>query len=59
MNNIMNELNAMNLDNPDFIDVNAFDQSKAILENALDDLQTYLKLFEKGEYGKFPKIPAK
>lgn len=55
----MNELNAMNLDNPDFIDVNAFDQSKAILENALDDLQTYLKLFEKGEYGKFPKIPAK
>ena len=59
MNNIMNELNAMNLDNPDFIDVNAFDQSKAILENALDDLQTYLKLFEKGEYAKFPKIPTK
>ena len=55
----MNELNAMNLDNPDFIDVNAFDQSKAILENALDDLQTYLKLFEKGEYAKFPKIPTK
>lgn len=52
----MNALQTMDLDNPDFIDINAFDQSKAILENSLDDLQNYLKLFEKGEYSKFPKL---
>lgn len=31
MNNVMNALQTMDLDNPDFIDINAFDQSKAIL----------------------------
>lgn len=33
---IMNAITNMNLDNVDFIDINAFDQSKAILVNALD-----------------------
>ena len=34
----MNALNTMDLDSKDFIDIKSFDQSKAILENALDDL---------------------
>lgn len=48
----------MNLDNPDFIDIQAFDQSKAILVNALDELEMYIKYFEKAEYDKFPKATA-
>ena len=31
----MNALQNMDLDNEDFIDVKSFDQSKAILENAI------------------------
>lgn len=34
----MNAITNMDLDNTDFIDINAFDQSKAILVNALDEL---------------------
>lgn len=45
----------MDLDNTDFIDINAFDQSKAILVNALDELEMYIGYFNKGEYDKFPK----
>ena len=45
----------MDLDNPDFIDVKAFDQSKAILVNALDDLEAHLAYFEKGQYDRFKK----
>lgn len=56
MTKIMNALQNMDLDNEDFIDVKSFDQSKAILENAIEDLQHYLKLFEKGEYEKFPRV---
>ena len=47
MNKIMTAINTMDLDKADFIDVTSFNQSKAILENALDDLQHYLNLFEK------------
>lgn len=46
----------MNLDNEDFIDVNGFNQSKAILENAMEDLNHYLKLFNKGDFKAFPKV---
>lgn len=56
MTKIMNALQNMDLDNEDFIDIKSFDQSKAILENAIEDLQHYLKLFEKGEYEKFPRV---
>lgn len=51
----MNSITNMDLDNPDFIDIKAFDQSKAILVNALDDLETYIGYFNKGDYDKFPK----
>lgn len=54
-NEIIEAIQNMDLDNPDFIDVKAFDQSKAILTNALDDLEAHLRYFEKGEYDKFPK----
>lgn len=55
MQKIMTAINEMDLDKKEFIDVDAFDASKTILDNALDDLQLYLKMFEKGEYDKFPK----
>lgn len=55
MQKIMTAINEMDLDKKEFIDIGAFDSSKAILDNALDDLQLYLKMFEKGEYDKFPK----
>lgn len=45
----------MDLDSTDFIDTKAFDQSKNILVNALDDLELYIKYFNNGEYEKFPK----
>ena len=45
MNRIMAGINSLNLDNENFIDVVAFDQSKAILNNAMDDLNHYLKIF--------------
>ena len=48
-------LNELDLDNENFIDVGAFDQSKAILDNAMEDLSHYLKLFNKGDYRAFPK----
>ena len=51
----MTAINDMDLDKKQFIDVGAFDSSKAILDNALDDLQLYLKMFERGEYEKFPR----
>lgn len=51
----MNAITNMDLDNTDFIDINAFDQSKAILVNALDELEMYIGYFNKGEYDKFPK----
>lgn len=51
----MNAITNMDLDNPDFIDVKAFDQSKAILVNALDELELYIKYFNNAEYDKFPK----
>lgn len=54
----MNAITNMDLDNPDFIDTKAFDQSKAILVNALDELEMYIKYFEKGDYDKFPKATA-
>lgn len=51
----MNAITNMDLENPDFIDVKAFDQSKAILVNALDELEMYIGYFNKGDYDKFPK----
>ena len=54
-NEIIEAITNMDLDNADFIDTKAFDQSKAILINALDDLETHLRYFEKGEYDRFPK----
>lgn len=51
----MNAITNMDLDNPDFIDVKAFEQSKSILVNALDELELYIKFFNNGEYDKFPK----
>lgn len=56
LNRIMSGINEMDLDKEDFIDVVAFDQSKAILENALEDLSHYLKLFNSGDYKAFPKV---
>ena len=47
-NEIIESITNMDLDNPDFIDIKAFDQSKAILVNALDDLEANLRYFEKG-----------
>ena len=46
----------MDLDQENFVDVEGFAQSKAILENALDDLSHYLKMFHKGDYDAFPKV---
>lgn len=48
MQKIMAAINNMDLDKKEFIDIASFDQSKSILENALDDLQHYLQMFEKG-----------
>jgi len=56
MNRIMAGINSLDLDNENFIDVVAFDQSKSILNNAMDDLNHYLKLFQKGDYKAFPKV---
>ena len=53
---IMAGINQMDLDNEHFVDVEGFAQSKAILENALDDLSHYLKMFHKGDYQAFPKV---
>ena len=38
------------------MDVQGFNQSKAILENAMEDINHYLKLFHKGEYKAFPQV---
>lgn len=46
----------MDLDNENFIDTVAFDQSKSILDNALEDLAHYLKLFNKGDFKAFPRV---
>jgi hypothetical protein len=51
----MNAVTTMDLDNPDLIDIKTFDQSKAIFVNALDELESYIQYFERGEYDKFPK----
>jgi hypothetical protein len=39
---------------PDFIDIKSFDEGKQILVNAIDDLSSYIALFKKGDYSKFP-----
>lgn len=57
-NAILEAITNLDLDNPDFIDVKAFDQSKAILVNALDDLEAHIRYFNKEEYDKFPKLAA-
>lgn len=56
MSRIMTGINNMELDNENFIDTVAFDQSKAILDNAIEDLNHYLKLFHKGDYKSFPRV---
>ena len=56
MNRIMAGINTMDLDNENFIDVGEFDQSKAILDNAMEELNHYLKLFQKGDYKAFPAV---
>ena len=48
-------INEMDLDNDNFIDSVAFDQSKAILDNAMEDLNHYLRLFNKGDFKAFPR----
>ena len=45
MNKIMAAITNLDLDSTDFIDIASFDQSKSILENSLDDLSHYLKMF--------------
>lgn len=55
MQEILNAINSLDLDNPNLIDISAFDISKKILENSLDELQAYIKFFENGQYDKFPK----
>ena len=45
----------MNLEDPEFIDINSFDMSKTILENSLEELEKYLKYFKDGDYHKFPQ----
>lgn len=55
MQEILNAINSLDLDNPNLIDISAFDVSKKILENSLDELQAYIKFFENGQYDKFPK----
>ena len=56
MNKIMAALTNMDLDNENFIDTVAFDQSKAILDNAIDELSHYLSLFNKGDFKSFPRV---
>lgn len=56
MNRIMAGINSFDLDNENFIDTVAFDQSKAILDNAMDELAHYLKIFNKGDYKAFPRV---
>lgn len=51
----MNEITNLDLDKPDFIDIQTFNQNKAILTNSLDELQTLIKYFNAGQYDKFPK----
>ena len=46
----------MDLDKEDFVDTEGFAQSKAIIENAMEDLSHYLKMFHKGDYKQFPKV---
>ena len=52
----MAALTNMDLDNENFIDTIAFDQSKAILDNAMDELSHYLTLFNKGDFKSFPRV---
>jgi hypothetical protein len=56
MNRIMAGINSFDLDNENFIDTVAFDQSKAILDNAMDELAHYLKIFNKADYKAFPRV---
>jgi hypothetical protein len=58
LNRIMAGINEMDLDSDAGIDLAGFAQSKAILENAMEDLTHYLKLFNKGDYAAFPKVKA-
>ena len=58
MHKILEAITSLDLDDPNLIDTNAFDQSKKILENSLDELQMYLKYFENEQYDKFPKPSA-
>lgn len=44
----------MVISDPDFIDIKSFDEGKQILVNAIDDLSSYIALFKKGDYSKFP-----
>ena len=48
----------MDLEKENFLDLEGFAQSKAILENAIEDLSHYLKLFNKGDYKAFPKVKS-
>jgi hypothetical protein len=56
MNRIMAGINNMDLDNENFIDTVAFDQSKAILDNSMEELAHYLKIFSKADYRAFPTV---
>ena len=56
LNKIMTGINQMDLDKEDFVDTEGFAQSKAIIENAMEDLSHYLKMFHKGDYKQFPKV---
>jgi hypothetical protein len=56
MNRIMAGINNMDLDNENFIDTVSFDQSKAILDNAMEELTHYLKIFNKADFRAFPRV---
>lgn len=55
MQRVMAGINAMNLDDENFIDTVAFDQSKSILSNSIDELSHYVNLVLKGDFESFPK----
>jgi hypothetical protein len=56
MNRIMAGINNMDLDDENFIDTASFDQSRAILDNAMEELTHYLKIFNKGDFRAFPRV---
>lgn len=55
MNRIMAGINSFDLDNENFIDTVPFDQSKAIQDNAIDELAHYLQIFNKNDFKAFPR----